>query len=1139
MPKIKYPAEDGRDEGGRKQQQQQGQENEGNATITRSPGASKSDVAATSAHAVNNDPRTLQTDRPCPYLHTMKASDLQLENVKVVLREFDCAPVVQNHTKAKGSKTGLKRGDVLILLNGKFLFDLQGGLLAVEDLLRKSHDDSDSNEIVFYSPPNRVGAQCSYIDPTTNHRCWNANTKRVSCGSVLCSTHTGPRADGQRFSESCPTPSGIRSELTCNAFIGNSGEPCPNPAVRDGKCPDHAARAKCNVIDSSTRKACTNTARSDGKCASHGGKDFCSAIIDISTGKTCTNKAVRDGKCGSHGGVDLCSAIIDISTGRTCTNIAVRAGKCGSHGGKDLCSAIFDISTGRTCTNKAVRDGKCGSHGGVDICSVIIDASTKRTCPNLAVLAGKCASHGGVDFCSAIIDISTGRICTNIAVRDGKCGSHGGKDFCSVIIDASTGRTCTNKAVHAGKCCSHGDKNRCTFLDCDGNRCIRDQVEGVGNMCRTCSNPTAERRISGCDDTVNSPSTIVIEHAKKGLKRWKSQMTEEQYKVAAKLHEMRTMLRHDNMQDTSTSVNGTITNLCIDMVDTHLTDKKYQGQSVFLDDATSEKWLPLKLYVHQRVMWSLKCSLRDNRVEHDYGEVLSVEKIRQILNAIDSALENFVKEHGVWPVAKLGSGNVDERHRDNNLYSSAIFDRKKCVVLTVDITNNERPEAERLGIGYLAGLGMCANVQLVRSAIPMTKNQARQRIGLYMMFSHSSSTPVHFAEDGLSRGGARCPPGMTMIPLSELPTPVSEQLNGNQTQDSGDEYNLEDSGAFSSELEDGNQGDCDGADDDSKTCVDGNGNEDDSPSIAVRTLRSSSKRKVTVASLKKDTSKKFKHDDNHAKMKYGDNIDDNDEKGGVVKLTNEIGVQACDSHFKTPDAKIFQPNTTPSGLSFDSSDYTAGELDGNAKNVMDEQRFGVKNSAFASVSSLENSCGKVVTPNPSPADDLFKSVNAGTSTESTAPHGVLPAGVHHPGMAQWQGGFPYQSMTGAMHPGAAVGGMAQWLGGYPVQPMAAGLVPPSHMEKHMGLVVAQTEWMREQALVSRKSRVTDDLARRITSALFAKHKSDLERFIQILKSGLIEVLAGSEVTNYEDPRTDLSELVKTLEQSVGDRRKKE
>eukprot|EP00985_Skeletonema_marinoi_P004404 scaffold1924_cov119-Skeletonema_marinoi.AAC.1 len=35
--------------------------------------------------------------------------------------------------KAKGSKTDiLKPGDVLILLTGKFLFGLQGGLLAVE-----------------------------------------------------------------------------------------------------------------------------------------------------------------------------------------------------------------------------------------------------------------------------------------------------------------------------------------------------------------------------------------------------------------------------------------------------------------------------------------------------------------------------------------------------------------------------------------------------------------------------------------------------------------------------------------------------------------------------------------------------------------------------------------------------------------------------------------------------------------------------------------------------------------------------------------------------------------------------------------------------------------------------------------------
>ena len=311
MPQIMYPAKDGRDEGGREQQQQQGQENEGNATITRSiPGASKSDNAATSSHAVNIDPRKL---RSCPYLETMKASDLQLENVKVLLREFDCAPVVQK-TQAKVSKTDiLKPGDVLILLNDKFLFGLQGGISAVEDLLRKPHDDSDSNEIVIYRPPNRVGAQCSYIDPTTNHRCGNGNTKRGSCRSMLCSTHNGPRADGQRFNESCPTPSGIGGELTCNSFIGSSGETCPNPAVRDGKCPDHAARVKCNAIDLSTGKACTNPANNHGKCFSHGGKDFCSAIIDASTKRTCTNIAVCDGKCGSHGGKDFCSVIIDAS----------------------------------------------------------------------------------------------------------------------------------------------------------------------------------------------------------------------------------------------------------------------------------------------------------------------------------------------------------------------------------------------------------------------------------------------------------------------------------------------------------------------------------------------------------------------------------------------------------------------------------------------------------------------------------------------------------------------------------------------------------------------------------------------------------------------------------------------------------
>mmetsp|Transcript_26587 Transcript_26587/g.39995 ORF Transcript_26587/g.39995 Transcript_26587/m.39995 type:complete len:123 (-) Transcript_26587:2494-2862(-) len=89
----------------------------------------KSNVAATSAHAVNSDarereediidPRKLQTKQYCPYLEIKAVPGLQLENVKVLLREFDDAPVVQT-TKAKVSKTDiLKPGDVLILLNDK------------------------------------------------------------------------------------------------------------------------------------------------------------------------------------------------------------------------------------------------------------------------------------------------------------------------------------------------------------------------------------------------------------------------------------------------------------------------------------------------------------------------------------------------------------------------------------------------------------------------------------------------------------------------------------------------------------------------------------------------------------------------------------------------------------------------------------------------------------------------------------------------------------------------------------------------------------------------------------------------------------------------------------------------------------
>ena len=255
-----------------------------------------------------------------------------------------------------------------------------------------------------------------------------------------------------------------------------------------------------------------------------------------------------------------------------------------------------------------------------------------------------------------------------------------------------------------------------------------------------------------------------------------------------------------------------------------------------------------------------------------------------------------------------------------------------------------------------------------------------------------------------------------------------------------------------------------------------------------------------------------------------------------MKLTNEIGVQACDSQFKTPDAKRFQPSTTPSGLSFDSSDYTAGELHGNAKNVMDEQSFGVKNSAFASLSSHQNSCGKMVTPNPSPDNDLFKSV---TSTESTAPHGVIPAGVQHSGMAQCQGGFPYQPMAGAMHPGATVGGMAQWLGGYPAQPMAAGPVPPSHTTEQMGLLVAQTEWIREQTLAMRQSRATENFTRRLRLEVF-RLTDDPVRLSQILNSGMLERLAESGVINGEQPPTGISqEILHTLEHIVKDAKKNE
>eukprot|EP00985_Skeletonema_marinoi_P010649 scaffold4986_cov98-Skeletonema_marinoi.AAC.4 len=557
----------------------------------------------------------------------------------------------------------------------------------------------------------------------------------------------------------------------------------------------------------------------------------------------------------------LCDFGIDATSGATCQSIAQKGGKCRKHG--DTCDFV-DANTGVKCTKPAVRGGKCGSHGGRDTCD-FVDANTGVKCTKPIKRGGKCCSHGGRDTCDFVIDAVTKAKCGNIAVRGGKCGSHGGRDTCD-FVDASTKAKCGNLVVRGGKCCSHGDCNRCTCLDCSGKQCIRERVEGVGPMCLSCSNRNAECQSSGCvaiayfgglceAHNVNSPTTIVLKHMDNRMKHLETLMTYEQYKVATELHALRKMLMHNNMQDKSFSVNGIIANLCVVMMNTHLTDMKYQGRFV-LDDAR-KNWLPLNLHVHQRLMLSLKCSLRDFRNEDDYnyGEMLSAEKTHQILKAIDSALENAMQRlGGGWAVAKLGSGNAVVRARDNNLYNSAIFDREKIVVLSVDITHNERAGAERLGITYLAGLGMSANLQLVRS-IPMPNNQASQPIRLYMMFSRFQSTSVHFAESGIHHGGLSLPPGAALIPSSESPPTISEQLNENQTQDSGD----------------------------------------DSPGNADRTLRSSSP--------KKDTSKKIRS------SHKAETIED----VSAPKSSKETAASSVDFHAKMTD-EIDEEDEESSGI---------------------------------------------------------------------------------------------------------------------------------------------------------------------------------------------------------------------------------
>ncbi len=191
-----------------------------------------------------------------------------------------------------------------------------------------------------------------------------------------------------------------------------------------------------------------------------------------------------------------------------------------------------------------------------------------------------------------------------------------------------------------------------------------------------------------------------------------------------------------------------------EFVVTHLVDlNEERYKEKITDSARSGKCITLGEYVVDKIVASLKCGLRDILSNYDYQGKVQPDKVRELLNEIDVALE----VNGFKNTAKGGSGPAKKRRKDYNMYPDKVYNQSVFVQLKIKVSREERAQLERIAIIYLVlTTGNCSNLQLVVEDNPFDG-------GVYIMFSKFETIADHFTAFGRQERGIILPEGTKMV----------------------------------------------------------------------------------------------------------------------------------------------------------------------------------------------------------------------------------------------------------------------------------------------------------------------------------------------------------------------------------------
>ena len=412
--------------------------------------------------------------------------------------------------------------------------------------------------------------------------------------------------------------------------------------------------------------------------------------------------------------------------------------------------------TAEFCTNAAVTKERklCEEHDNGE-CSVQLHGRcSEELCNNKQVIGGRCLRHF---YGECSVDS-----CTNVAQhKSGRCDRH---EFGECSVDS-----CTNVAIsrERGLCSKHDGKDnhakrvRCSYRQ-DGLRCCLQQLEGGAGFCI----------IHGCTTTVKpsevddeSPSTIIYKHIEGRMDYLKTKLSKLNFETLKMLYGIIEKLVYEPMQGEGYYPLEIIDNFVVEHL-MDITDEKYDEE--IMDGARNES-TTLGVYVKDKIERSLKCGVRDWLIRYDYKGKVLLNKVRQLLKAIDAVFEAY----GYKKAAKGGTGPAATRCKDDYLYPHQVYERSTIVQLDVEVSSEERAPMERIAITYLVLTtgGNCSNVQLVIEDNPFHG-------GVYIIFSKFETIADHFTAYGIQNRGFKVPEGKMLVDIP-INTTENDDIDSN------------------------------------------------------------------------------------------------------------------------------------------------------------------------------------------------------------------------------------------------------------------------------------------------------------------------------------------------------------------------